>query len=466
MTKNRLIPYCLFLLMCFIDFKIFAGTETPDNRPPSPGISVEDSDHAIDRISLKSTDVTVDINGSIAEVTVRKQFRNNGDRIISGQYTFPAPDIALVHGMRMKTGGKTFTAEVKERKSTGEEFDRFDEQGINALLLEQVNPDLFRMDLANIMPGETVDVEISYTELLIPRDMEYRFVYPAFSDPGFSGQADAEFNIVVNLSAGIPIRSVTSRTHSIDTVFNDESSAKVTLKDIEKTGDNRNYVLNYRLAEQKMPTGLILSGGDDEKFLLLNDYVGTPGLKDISLKFTDLETYDLEPSVVPAILTSRPVTVLGKWKGEADGLVKVEGRMNRKSYSKTYRLVKNNNRTPKGALEHLWAEKRIEHLSDFDTGNENLDSKSEIRDLALKHNLLTAQTSFIAFNDTAREMPAPVKEVKQALPVREEVSKPAPVRIAKVPEPGFYLLVIIMTSVLAAGRIGRKALKTFSRSTC
>jgi hypothetical protein len=415
---------------------------------------MENNHQPLNQILLKSTNVEANINGSIAEVHVGQQYKNSGNSMLSGKYTFPAPAMALVHGMKMKTGDRIFKAELKEQKSAQEEFNRFEGQGKNAILLEQDGPDLFSMSLANIMPGETFDIEFCYTELLIPTDMEYKFVYPIVSDPGNADQPDAEFNIKVNISAGIPIRKVMSTTHNIDTIFKNDSSAKVGLKNVGRMGDKRNFVLNYRLAEQKMPSGLILSGGNDENFLLLNEYISSPGSKNISVKFTDLKTYDLEPSVIPAIYTRRPVTVLGKWKGEEDGLIKVKGNLNGRNYSKTYRFVKSNSRESDGALEHLWAGKRIERLSDLTTGNEDI--KSEITDLGLKYNILTNNTSFIAFNDVVKEAAAPEKEVEQALPLPEEAAKPAPAKVAKVPEPGFYILVLIMTAVLSAGYVSKR----------
>lgn len=462
--KKRLLPYCVLLVLCFIGVKAHASTEAPDHDSVSPYVLTDKSDLPTYQMQLKGTDVEVNINGSIAEVMVRQQFRNMDDQIITGRYVFPAPAKALVHGMQMKTGEKTFTATVKEQKTAQEDFNRFKEEGKNVLLLKQDRQDLYSMNLANIMPGETVDIELSYTELLIPTNMEYEFVYPAVSAPGNTDQPEADFNIEVNIAAGIPIRQVMSMTHDIDTILKTESSAKVVLKDSDKNGPERDYILRYRLAEQKMPTGLILSGGEDENFLLLNEYVGSPGLKNISVKFTDLKTYDLEPSSIPDLSDHRPVTVLAKWEGNADGLIKVKGKMNRRDYSKTYRLVKNNSRNANGALKHLWAEKRLERLSGFDTQKEYPDINSKITDLGLKYNVLTKNTSFLALNNTVRKMVTPAEEVEETLPILpEEEEMPAPTRIAKVPEPGFYLLVLIMAAVLVIGSIHRKVVRVFSR---
>ena len=462
--KRRLLTYCILLFLCFIDVKVFAFDETPDFHSLLSCISTTNNEPAADRMQLKGTDVNVNINGSIAEVTVRQQYKNNSDRIINGRYSFPVPERAMVHGMEMKTNEETATAKVMEQKTALEEFNRFKEEGKNALLLEQDRQNRFTMNLANIMPGETVDIGLSYTELLIPDNMKYQFVYPAVLDSGDKESSETDFNITVSISAGAPIQELMCNTHDIDIIAETDSSAKVILKDQGTNGSTRDYILNYRLAEQKMPSGLILSGGGDEKYLLFNEYVGSPGLKDVSVKFTDLKTYDLEPSNIPDPSTSRPVALLGKWEGEADGIIKVEGKRFGRDYSKAYRFVKHNSRKSKGSLERLWAGKRIERLSGLNSVDENGSIDSEITDLGIKHNVLTKNTSFIAFNNTVRKAVAPEEEiVAQALSLPEEEPSPEPVMIAKVPEPGFYILLIIFTSIVAGGIVRRRAVKVISR---
>lgn len=462
MLKNRLLTYSILLFLCFMNVKAYASNEALEQIPLLNMISTLANDQVTDRIHLKSTDVKVNINGSIADVTVRQQYQNNGDRILSGQYTFPAPARGLIHGMQMTTDEKVFTASVKEQETARAEYSQFIEEGKNALLIKQDRPDLFSINLANVMPGETVDVELNYTELLIPTDTRYEFVYPGVSDQGYSDQLENEFNIEVNLSAGVPIQQVMCDTHDIDTIFKTDSIARVIIKDQDKNIKNRNFIMNYQLKEKKIPAGLILSGGDGEKFLLLNEYVGSPGLKDITVKFTDLKTYDLEPSEIPDLSERKPVTLLAKYKGEADGLLKVEGRRIGGDYSKTYRLVKKDSRRTNDRLKHLWAGQRIGRLSDYNSDDKNR-TKTDITNLGLKYKVLTGHTSLLAYNDVLRKRIAPAVEAEQSSPLPEEEPKPEQIRIAKVPEPGFYILLLILTSIVLTGNVRRKAVKIFSR---
>jgi Ca-activated chloride channel family protein len=55
--------------------------------------------------------------------------------------------------------------------------------GQTAALLEQHRPNVFQMNVANIMPGDDVRVELRYTELLTLRNGRYQFVFPTVVGP-------------------------------------------------------------------------------------------------------------------------------------------------------------------------------------------------------------------------------------------------------------------------------------------
>ena len=65
-------------------------------------------------------------------------------------------------------------------------------EGKNASLLEQSRPNVFTMKLANVMPGDTIVVELKYTELLVPTDGLYEFVYPTVVGPRYSEKTESE----------------------------------------------------------------------------------------------------------------------------------------------------------------------------------------------------------------------------------------------------------------------------------
>ena len=56
-------------------------------------------------------------------------------------------------------------------------------EGKSASLLEQQRPNVFQMNVANIMPGDVIEVELFYTELLVPEEATYELVLPTVVGP-------------------------------------------------------------------------------------------------------------------------------------------------------------------------------------------------------------------------------------------------------------------------------------------
>src|SRR5688572_422798 len=167
------------------------GDPRPD-KTLSPYFFVEGGDPAIDRLPLKDTRVDVAIAGVIADVTVRQVYENRGTRPIHARYIFPASTRAAVYGMTMTVGDVRIVARIKEREKAKTEFEAAKRDGKSASLLEQSRPNVFTMNIANVLPGDTISVELKYTELLVPTDGVYEFVYPTVVGPRYSERRESQ----------------------------------------------------------------------------------------------------------------------------------------------------------------------------------------------------------------------------------------------------------------------------------
>src|SRR6202007_81293 len=97
---------------------------------------------------------------------------------------------AAVYSMRMRIGDQTIVAKIKEREKAQQEFEKAKQEGKSASLLEQQRPNVFSMNLANVMPGDQVEIELRYTELLVPTDGIYEVAFPTVVGPRYSTQSD------------------------------------------------------------------------------------------------------------------------------------------------------------------------------------------------------------------------------------------------------------------------------------
>src|SRR5262249_12074308 len=130
-------------------------------------------------------------SGVIADVTVVQTYENRGDGVIHAKYVFPGSTRAAIHGMRIRVGNKAVVAKIQERQKAAQEFQEAKAAGKSASLLEQERPNVFTMAVANIMPGDHVEVELQYSEMLVPEQGIYEFVYPTVVGPRYSNKTES-----------------------------------------------------------------------------------------------------------------------------------------------------------------------------------------------------------------------------------------------------------------------------------
>jgi Ca-activated chloride channel family protein len=266
-----------------------ASAQTQQDKTLSPYFFVQ-GDPDVDHLPLKDTRVEISISGVIADVRVVQTYRNEGSRPINASYVFPASTRAALYSMRMKIGDRVIVAKVKERETAKKEFDAAKREGKSASLLEQDRPNVFSMSLANIMPQDQIEIELRYTELLVPTDGVYEVVYPTVVGPRYSSEKESSapkedrlvkspytrqgekptssLHISARISAGLPIQDFSCPSHQILPQWQGPTVAQLTLDDADPFQGNRDFILRYRLAGDQIASGLLLFQGEGENFFL------------------------------------------------------------------------------------------------------------------------------------------------------------------------------------------------------
>jgi Ca-activated chloride channel homolog len=268
------------------------GERSANDRSLAPYLTVVGAgEGSTERVPLKETTADVSIAGVIARVQVHQLFENTGRVPIEAVYVFPASTRAAVHGVRMKIGQRTIEAKIDKKAAARESYEAARREGKRASLLEQERPNVFTMSVANIMPGDRIAVEMDYSEMLIPDEAVYEFVYPTVVGPRYTGGADPvkdtwmanphlpagapepyRFDIKVHLETGIAIKELSSPSHQVAVNYAGPARADVRLG--VAGGGNRDFVLRYRLSGDKIESGLLLwegegGGGRRENFFAL-----------------------------------------------------------------------------------------------------------------------------------------------------------------------------------------------------
>jgi Ca-activated chloride channel family protein len=269
-----------------------AGAAAEDSDAThSPYFFVKGDDRSVDQLPLKATSAKVAIAGVIADVKVTQVYRNTGTKALEAIYVFPGSTRSAVYGMTMTVGGRVLKAKIKEREQARADYEQAKQQGRSASLLEQHRPNVFQMNVANILPGDEIRVELSYTELLVPTEGTYAFVYPTVVGPRYAGRAgtasstgeawvanpythagekpETTLDLELKLSAGMAIQRMACDTHKTSITYDGKAEATLRLDPSEAHGGNRDVIVRYQLAGGGVQSGLLLNQGKEENTFLL-----------------------------------------------------------------------------------------------------------------------------------------------------------------------------------------------------
>lgn len=188
------------------------------------------------------THVGIDVVGMLAEVVVTQRYVNESDQWREGRYLLPLPPDAAVGTLALRIGERLVEGEVREKQAAREAYQQAASAGQRAALVEASRPNLFRTAVANVAPGEAIEVSVGYWQPVEYRDGGFSLTLPLTLTPRYhpaTGCApdcdghpealpvaiDARRNstgleplvsIQARIDAGIPLAYVGSPTHQVE----------------------------------------------------------------------------------------------------------------------------------------------------------------------------------------------------------------------------------------------------------
>ena len=275
-----------------------AGSETPGCLT-----ALDKTGKSLGPCPLVRTAVHAEISGVLARVTVRQEFQNRFREPIEAVYTFPLPHGAAVDDMTIQTGSRTIRGVIRRREDAKALYEQARAQGKMAALLDQERPNIFTQQLANILPGQNVDIVIRYTETLKYANGGYSFIFPLVIGPRYipgrpigkegggwspdtarvpdasritppvtppGTRAGHDISIEVSIDSGIPFTNLRSAQHELAILRRDTHSALVQLAD-RAVIPNKDFILSYDVAGAQLQDGLVThrAGGDGYFMLIL-----------------------------------------------------------------------------------------------------------------------------------------------------------------------------------------------------
>jgi Ca-activated chloride channel homolog len=263
---------------------------------PTAGLFVMVKDGKQQAFPLKHTDVKAKVLGNVSRVEVTQTFQNPFDRPLEAIYVFPLPDEAAVDEMEIKIGDRIIKGNIKKREEAKAIYDRARQEGRTAALLDQERDNIFTQSLANIKPGEQIDVTIRYTESLKFEKGNYEFVFPMVVGPRYipgkpladskkpekkdtaqvpdasritppvlkpGTRSGHDIKVSLSIDAGVPIQDLKSTSHKLNILRDRSAGNRMELQlSPQDTIPNKDLIVRYQVASTEAQSTVLVNSND------------------------------------------------------------------------------------------------------------------------------------------------------------------------------------------------------------
>lgn len=295
-ARRRLSIGTITLLGIVVSCLAAAQARAQDGADPAAGgalmLQGKDVAEAMPAVRL-GTDMDVTVSGQILRVRVTQAFRNTSNKWMEATYLYPLPDDGAVDSMKMVIGQRIVIGKIKRRAEAREIYEEAKAAGQKAGLVESDRPNLFRNNVANIAPGETVLISIEYQAPVRQLGGEFAMrlplvVGPRYVPPHTQTTAAAVFDaqsitaplahpslgkslnpvsITVHLAPGFQPANVISPYHKISVIDVSRTEKTITLAAGEEPAD-RDFELRWRSASADPTVALFRETLNNEQYVM------------------------------------------------------------------------------------------------------------------------------------------------------------------------------------------------------
>jgi Ca-activated chloride channel homolog len=274
----------IFVLVVLLSLAVAGPSRASDPGRNDQGLFLRSGDGAPFPAPAVGTAVEVRVTGIVARARVTQIFTNPTPGWVEGIYVFPLPDGAAVDTLRMTVGGRTLKGVVREKQQAAAEYVRAKQEGRRASLVEFQRPGVFTTAVANLGPGETVEVALEMQQVVEYGRGRFGLRFPMVLPPRYApkpqdalpiptpvaGPAAPSFAFHVDLAPGFPLGRIESSSHQI-AVARDARRLRyaVDLKDGVAPAD-ADFLLEWAPAVGREPRAVYFTEEvDGERYALL-----------------------------------------------------------------------------------------------------------------------------------------------------------------------------------------------------
>lgn len=228
-----------------------------------------------------ASDVHYQIGGLIAEASIRQRFGNQSNDWVEAQYLLPLPEGAAVHDMTLRVGERVIVGEIREKEQARVEYVEAAASGKRAALVESDRAGLFRTAVANVGPGEAIEVEVRWWQQISYRDDRFTLNLPLTYTPRYQAPnaedivasaldtdpstahddrhsvAAPRVDVHIDLDSGLALGKIESPSHRVK-ITRTTAGHAVTLADGPVPAD-RDFVLSWTPVLGQAPASALLT---------------------------------------------------------------------------------------------------------------------------------------------------------------------------------------------------------------
>ncbi|NNJ71675.1 MAG: marine proteobacterial sortase target protein, partial [Enterobacterales bacterium] len=285
--QNSSYQFSIIAVLLFLTTTLSAQSNTPNRPQPvlSGSLIMQLADATARHMPLIDTQVSIEVYGLVARTKVKQFFENPSFDTIEATYAFPLPEDSAVDYLKMTIGERQIIGQIKVKKEAKRIYEQARAAGKKAALMLQSRDNLFRTKVANINPGEVIEVHIEYAQKVQYKNGKFQLRFPStitpryepkvsdtlieeFNQPSRSNQTlpdasvktqvvpkairpDHQLSIDVSLQPGFPLKMLDSANHAIVTSKSSTGAHQISLQKYLVT--DRDFELSWQAEDSTSP---------------------------------------------------------------------------------------------------------------------------------------------------------------------------------------------------------------------
>ena len=229
-------------------------------------------------LALRGVTVSAQIDGLLASTTLIQSYRNDTGKNLELSYTFPLPVSGTLLSFSVAIGERKYEGRVIPRTQAETEYEQAIGEGHTAFRLQELRAGIYNATLGNVMPGESVEITITYAQPLAWNGKSIRYRLPTTIAPRYGAPSGLQpwqrpetklateyfLNLTVLISAALSQSAVSCASHQVSMRLQSDGVCVQLLKGASL---DRDFILEIETAEVRS-LGTIASAIDTHVAML------------------------------------------------------------------------------------------------------------------------------------------------------------------------------------------------------